>query len=197
MTQLLTEKQINIGVQIILDGGLVAFQTETVYGLAADASNKAAIQKVYEAKNRPIDKQLVLQFASVKAACAYFPNDIDDVTLKLLKKFRVGLTVVLPNDTAVRIPANKFAKRFLRACGIPLVVTSANISAQPSTKTWNAVYDDLNGRIDAIFMSKPSKVGTPSTIVQVASSNEQRAIKVLRDGAISRKKLAKILPVMT
>jgi L-threonylcarbamoyladenylate synthase len=185
MTQLLTEKQIDIGVRIIKDGGLVAFQTETVYGLAGDASNKSAVQKIFEAKNRPIEKQLVLQFASIKDVCAHFPNDVDEVSLKLLKKFRVGLTVVLPNGTAVRIPANPFAKKFLRACGIPLVVTSANTSAQPSTTTWNAVYDDLNGRIDAIFMSKPSKVGTPSTIVKI----ENGEIKILRQGAIPARKL--------
>jgi len=187
VTQLLTEKQIQTGVQIIRDGGLVAFQTETVYGLAADASNQNAIQKIYEAKNRPMDKQLVLQFADIHSAHAHFPNDIDAGTRRLLKKFKVGLTVVLANGTAVRIPANKFAKKFLRACETPLVVTSANTSAQPSTTTWNAVYDDLNGRIDAIFMSRPSKLGKPSTIIKIENGD----IKILREGAVPEKTLVK------
>ena len=187
MTQLLTEKQIQTGIQIIRNGGLVAFQTETVYGLAADAGNKSAIQKIYEAKNRPMDKQLVLQFASIKALRAHFPNDVDEITLNILKKFRVGLTMVLPNSTAVRIPANKFAQKFLKACGAPLVVTSANTSSCPSAVTWNAVYDDLNGRVDAIFMSKPSKVGKPSTIIKI----ENGKIIILRDGAIPAQKFAK------
>ena len=185
MTQLLTEKQLNIAAQIIKAGGLVAFRTETVYGLGADADNSEAVKKIYAAKNRPQEKQLVMQFASLKDLKEHFPNIVDTTTQKIFKKFKVGLTVVLPNDIAVRIPADKFAKKFLRACGVPLVVPSANTSGAPPPTTWNAVYDDLNGRIDAILMSKPCKLGVPSTIIKI----ENGKVKILREGAIPAYKL--------
>jgi len=185
VTKLLTEKQIHDAAQIIRNGGLVAFRTETVYGLGANALNPTAAQKIFIAKNRPPEKHLVMMFPSLKHALAHFPNDIDATHQKLFKKFRKGLTVILPNGQGVRIPSDPVAKKFLRTCAVPLFVTSANLSDQPSPTTWQEVHVALDDRVDAIIMSKPCKLGKESTIIKI----EKDQIKILRQGAISADKL--------
>ena len=209
MSQLLNEKQLKAGVQIIRDGGLVAVRTETVYVLCADALNEAAVRKVFAAKNRPLKKALSIQFPSIKAMVEFFPA-MDTATLSVFKSSKSGLTVVLPKpvfksavkpiatsvlaggDTvAVRIPSDKFMCKFLRACGVPLAVPSANTSGMPFKRSWQEVNDDLGKRIDAIFTSKPCKLGVESTVVQLVTEKGTTLIKILRAGAIPPEKLTK------
>lgn len=163
----------------LADGGLVAFPTETVYGLGADATNSDAVARLYEAKGRPAFNPLIAHVDSVAAAreIAIF----DEKSLKLAQAFWPGpLTLVLRKsgackvsdlataglDTiAVRVPVHPVARELLRAFGKPVVAPSANISGHVSPTTAQHVDSDLNGRIDLIVDGGPVNVGVESTIV--------------------------------
>ena len=150
--------------QLIRSGQLVAFPTETVYGLGANALDLDAVGKVYAAKGRPSDNPLIVHIAS--------PDDIGKVALyvpdkakAVIEKFMPGsVTVVMPkrpeipdcvtgglNTVAVRIPSHPVALRFLQACRVPVCAPSANTSTRPSPTCAMHVYDDLNGKIAAIL----------------------------------------------
>jgi len=186
-TLLLSENEIPVAAQILRDGGLVAFRTETVYGLGALATSPASIKKIFTAKNRPAEKQLVWQFPNLRAACAYFGDAIDTAHKNLFKAFPHGLTVIISNGIGVRIPSDPIARRVLRECAVPLVVTSANTSGNQSPTTWQQVKAELDGKIDAIVMSKPCQLGVPSTIVKITTGK----IEILRQGALTPEILAK------
>ena len=160
-------------------GGLVAFPTETVYGLGADATNAAAIARLYLAKGRPSFNPLIAHVAAIDAArnIARFNQDAE----RLAKKFWPGpLTLVLPKtatcdvaelataglDTiAVRVPSHPFAQRLVAAFGKPVVAPSANRSGYVSPTTAAHVRSDLAGRIDMIADGGPTEVGVESSIV--------------------------------
>ncbi|MBN8980825.1 MAG: threonylcarbamoyl-AMP synthase [Rhizobiales bacterium] len=163
----------------LADGGLVAFPTETVYGLGADATNAEAIARLYEAKGRPSFNPLIAHVSDLAAAKAI--ARFDEKSLRLAKTFWPGpLTLVLPKtddcaicdlataglDTiAVRVPAHPIALDILRALGKPVVAPSANISGHVSPTTAAHVMADLNERIDMIVDGGPVSVGVESTIV--------------------------------
>ena len=161
------------------DGGLVAFPTETVYGLGADATNARAVARLYEAKGRPAFNPLIAHVSDLQAArqIARF----DETSLRLAGAFWPGpLTLVLPKAAgcpvsdlatagletiAVRVPAHPVARDILRAFGKPVVAPSANISGHVSPTTAEHVFGDLDGRIDLIVDGGPVSVGVESTIV--------------------------------
>lgn len=204
MTKLLKESDMAQGVAIIKQGGLVAFRTETVYGLGADATNDNAVKKIFIAKSRPQTNPLIVHFHSLKHLKSYI-----DVPQEILPLFRVkgALTVVLKKgdcnisqfvtggqDTvACRIPACGFAKKFIKAAGVPIAAPSANTSTRPSPTRWQDVYDDLNNRIEAIFMGGQTKIGVESTVVLWSGGK----INILRQGGVDANTLEKItkLPV--
>ncbi|NGX98584.1 MAG: threonylcarbamoyl-AMP synthase, partial [Candidatus Afipia apatlaquensis] len=160
-------------------GGLVAFPTETVYGLGADATNARAVARLYEAKGRPSFNPLIAHVGDLQAArrIARF----DDRSLRLAEAFWPGpMTLVLPKASgcpvsdlatagletvAVRVPAHPIAHEILRAFGKPIVAPSANISGHVSPTTAEHVFGDLSGRIDLIVDGGPVSVGVESTIV--------------------------------
>jgi L-threonylcarbamoyladenylate synthase len=184
------------------DGGLVAFATETVYGLGADAGNAAAIARLYQAKGRPAFNPLIAHVADLAAArrIAVF----DDRALQLAESFWPGpLTLVLPRapgcpvaelataglDTvAIRIPAHPLALALLRAFGGAVVAPSANLSGHVSPTTAAHVYSDLAGRIDLILDGGPVRVGVESTIV---GCFEQPML--LRPGGLPREAIERVL----
>ncbi len=161
------------------DGGLVAFPTETVYGLGADASNAGAIARLYEAKGRPAFNPLIAHVGDLEAAQRI--ADFDAQAILLAEAFWPGpLTLVLPKapgcavadlataglDTiAVRVPAHPIARGILRAFGGPVVAPSANLSGHVSPTTAAHVQSDLEGRIDLIVDGGAVEVGVESTIV--------------------------------
>jgi len=163
----------------LADGGLVAFPTETVYGLGADATDAEAIARLYEAKGRPSFNPLIAHVSDLAAAKAI--ARFDEKSLRLAKTFWPGpLTLVLPKtdncavcdlataglDTiAVRVPAHPIALDILRALGKPVVAPSANISGHVSPTTAAHVMADLKGRIDLIVDGGAVSVGVESTIV--------------------------------
>ena len=201
ITKLLKESQLKEAAAIIKAGGTVAFRTETVYGLGADAGNPDAVKKIYLAKARPPTNPLIIHFHSIAHLRSHFPNTPDDI-LRLLTRVKQALTIVLPlpegstiapialagNKTvAVRIPACKLARKFIKLCGTPLAAPSANTSTRPSPTRWTDVYDDLNQRIDAIIMSKPSTVGLESTVVFPNNGT----LSVLRQGGVNLLELSR------
>ena len=184
-------------------GGIVAFPTETVYGLGANVFDGRAIAKVFAAKRRPNDNPLIAHVGSVeqikhlvseitpnaqKFIEAFFPAPL---TLVLLKAARVPFIATANLETiGVRMPKNESALEFLRASGMPLVAPSANLSGRPSPTTWQAVYEDLNGRIDCILQGATTEIGLESTVVDCTSG----VPLILRAGAITLEQLQTIEP---
>lgn len=183
-------------------GGLIAFPTETVYGLGADATDARAVARLYEAKGRPSFNPLIAHVGDLQAA-----RDIarfDERSLHLAETFWPGpLTLVLPKtkgcpvsdlataglDTiAVRVPAHPVARDILRAFGRPVVAPSANISGHVSPTTAAHVFGDLAGRIDLIIDGGPVSVGVESTIVGCFETP-----LLLRPGGIPRADIERVL----
>lgn len=183
---------------ILKNGGLVAFPTETVYGLGADFLNEKAVKNIYAAKGRPSDNPLIVHIAD-KDAIYELASEIPDNAKKLAAKFWPGpLTMIMKKsemvpkyitgglDTvAVRMPANAIALELIKRSGVYVAAPSANLSGKPSTTTAEHVINDLKGRIDMIIASKESQVGIESTIVDVSGD----VPIILRPGAITREML--------
>ena len=203
-TQILTagEPAVAAAARALEGGGLVAFPTETVYGLGADATNPAAIARLYEAKGRPAFNPLISHVRDLPAAekIARF----DATAIALSKAFWPGpLTLVLPKtkdcpvaelataglDTiAIRLPAHPVAREILRAFGGPVVAPSANLSGHVSPTTAAHVQSDLAGRIDLIVDGGPVEVGVESTIVGCFD-----APMLLRPGGVPRGEIERVL----
>ena len=163
----------------LAEGGLVAFPTETVYGLGADATNAAAVARLYQAKGRPAFNPLIAHIRDIEAARQI--AQFDAPAMALAEAFWPGpLSLVLPKskgcvvadlataglDTiAIRVPAHPVAREILRAFGGPVVAPSANLSGHVSPTTAAHVQTDLGGRIDLVVDDGPVEVGVESTIV--------------------------------
>lgn len=180
--------------EIIRQGGLVVFPTETVYGLGADATNAQAAEKIYRAKGRPSDNPLIIHIAGPRDAETYaFTNS---TYYLLAEHFMPGpLTVILPaKDTvplttrgglptvAVRCPSHPVANAFIRLCGVPVAAPSANLSGSPSPTNMEHVRDDMNGRVNMILDGGSSDFGLESTIVSIAQDG---SLTLLRPGRIT------------
>ena len=178
---------------IIKSGGLVAFPTETVYGLGADATRKDAALKIYSAKGRPSDNPLIIHISRAEDAEGYAYTS--PLYYKLARAFMPGpLTVILPkkdtipsevtgglDSVAVRCPSHEIARALISAAGVPIAAPSANISGSPSPTSASHVISDMNGKIDAIIDGDECEIGLESTIVKLEGS---KAI-LLRPGAIT------------
>jgi L-threonylcarbamoyladenylate synthase len=197
-----SEAAVAVAARSLRDGGLVAFPTETVYGLGADAGNASAIARLYEAKGRPAFNPLIAHVGDLAAAQKIARFDAQ-ATL-LAQAFWPGpLTLVLPKapgcavadlataglDTiAVRVPAHRIAREILRAFGGPVVAPSANLSGHVSPTTAAHVRNDLAGRIDLIIDGGAVEVGVESTIVGCFE-----APMLLRPGGLPRGEIERVL----
>ena len=187
----------------IKSGGLVAFPTETVYGLGADALNPVACAKIFQAKNRPREDPLIVHIAD-KEDLFKVAREVYKVTLDLIDEFWPGpLTVVLKKqevipdivtgglDTiAVRMPNHKIALNLIREAQTPIAAPSANIFGRPSPTTAQHVLEDLDGKIDLIIDSGNTAIGVESTIVDLT----QDPFCVLRPGGVGIEELRRIIP---
>ena len=186
---------ISLAGNIIKSGGLVAFPTETVYGLGANALDPEAVSKIYLAKGRPSDNPLILHVSDIaQAESLVFMND---KARMLAKKFWPGaLTLVLPakdivplktrgglETAAIRCPDNLIALELIKSSGVPIAAPSANISGRPSPTDSESVYHDMNGKIDLILDSGPVRVGIESTVIDISDPNR---VLLLRPGGMSR-----------
>ena len=191
--------------EFVKDGGIVAFPTETVYGLAASIFDEAAIRRVFEAKRRPCDNPLIAHISSVEQI-QKLVTESTEISEILIKKFFPGpLTVVLKKSESVpeiatagldtigiRMPRNELANQFIAASGVPLVAPSANVSGRPSPTNWQAVFEDLNGRIDCILQGDPTEIGLESTVVDCTVDPP----RLLRTGAVSIEQLREVVPTI-
>src|SRR5258706_3589300 len=199
-TQILPATEIQSALEVLQDGGLVAFPTDTVYGLGALAFNNHAIESIYTAKDRPIEKAIPVLIGNVDTLDVV-AQDIPKMARLFASQFGPGpLTCVVPkkgtlppaisaiSSVAVRIPDHKDALALLRAAG-PMAVTSANISGTPSPCTAQQVFEQLNGRIPLILDGGKTPGGIASTIVDCTENKP----KILREGPISLQDLLSIM----
>ena len=194
--------KIKIAAEEIKKGNLVAFPTETVYGLGADALNKKAVAKIFQAKERPFNDPLIAHIADIKELYR-LSTQVPPVALKLAKAFWPGpLTLVLKKselvsgivtadlDTvAVRMPADNIALSLIREAKTPIAAPSANLFGKTSPTTAQHVVDDLGGKIEMIIDGGKTKVGVESTVLDVTVE----PVQVLRAGGISVEKLKEII----
>jgi L-threonylcarbamoyladenylate synthase len=197
-----TTEDIDIAARIIRDGGLVAFPTETVYGLGADALNAEAVAAIYWAKGRPSDNPTIVHISSI--------DDLEKLTYtvtadmrRLMDAFWPGpMTMIVvrrdivPNVTTgnldtvgIRMPDNQVALELIRRSGCVIAAPSANISGKPSPTTAQHVMDDLEGRIDAVIFSKPCRVGIESSVIDMTGDVPM----ILRPGIITQADFEKAL----
>lgn len=196
-------RRLNELADLIKGGQLVAIPTETVYGLACNGLDKKAIEKVFIAKNRPMDNPLILHISDLE--------DIDRLVIGLkeedkaiIEKLWPGpLTVVLKksdlvpdeisgglDSVAIRMPDKKLTRELIRLCGLPLAAPSANLSTKPSPTKLSDVLEDMDGRIDAILDGGESGIGLESTVVDLTSEKKT----ILRPGYYTREFLQDYWP---
>lgn len=190
--------KINEAAAYIRRGEVVAFPTETVYGLGANACDENAVKKIFTAKGRPSDNPLIVHVATIEQA--EMVAEVNDVARKLMETFWPGpLSIVLPKKpgiavnvtagqptVAVRMPNHPVALALIKAAGVPIAAPSANLSGKPSPTTGQHVYNDLCGKIPCILGAEDAQVGVESTVIQVC----QKPCVLLRPGAITKEQLA-------
>lgn len=195
------KKQVGKGIAILRQGGIVAYPTDTVYGLGASMTSHKAVGRIYQVKQRPPDLALPLLVANV-SQIEELSETVPEVARKLISKFLPGaLTIVLPASpsvpdiitaggatVAVRIPAHPIPLALIDGTGTPLVGTSANVSGRPSPLTASEVYDQLGDEVDLIIDDGEPCPGTASTIVNIIGE----ALVILREGTISREEIEKV-----
>ena len=202
MQTTLTESP-EVAASFIRSGGLVAFPTETVYGLGANLFDPIAVKRIFEAKLRPADNPLIAHIGDIDQI-ELVAADIPEFARMFMEEFFPGpLTLVLPKTEkvpkaatagletiGVRMPSHALAIEFLRACGTPVAAPSANLSGKPSPTTWQAVVEDLTGRIDCILQGNPTDIGIESTVVDCTSE----VPLVLRSGGVTLEQLRAVVP---
>ncbi len=195
-------QQIAFCALVLKKGGVVAFPTETVYGLGADGLNPKAIKKIFQAKKRPADNPLIFHIAD-KNDIYKFARDVPKVAERLIEKFWPGpLTLVLKkssiipkiatgglNTIAIRMPSNRIAISLIQSIEHPIVAPSANLFGKPSPTIAKHVMDDMNGKINAIIDGGKTRIGLESTVVDLTTKTPI----LLRPGGISISDLKKII----
>ncbi len=202
-TKIIQPQDIEVAVALIQAGELVAFPTETVYGLGADATNEAAVKKVYQAKGRPSDNPLIVHVAQLKTVFEYVDNFPENAQ-EIVRKFWPGpLTIILPvkkdrlspfvtgglSTAAFRMPNNEITLRFINKVGVPLVGPSANTSGRPSPTTAQHVFHDLKGKIAGIIDGGAAEVGIESTVLDFT----EKTPIILRPGAITHAQIEAVI----
>lgn len=199
-TEIVPASKISRALAVLQSGGIVAFPTDTVYGLGAPAFDNAAIESIYIAKSRPLEKAIPILIGDL-SALEEIGFDIPNMALRFAARFMPGpLTCVIPKKptlpravsaaatVAVRIPNHPDALALLRAAG-PMAVTSANISGAPNPLTAQDVYDQLHGRIPLILDGGKTPGGIPSTLVDCTGEEPV----ILREGPITLENLISAL----
>jgi L-threonylcarbamoyladenylate synthase len=204
-TKNLSSEQLDIGADLLRQGECVAFPTETVYGLGANALDEKAVAKIFIAKGRPADNPLIVH-CHEQAQIDALVVDWSGETQVLMDKFWPGpLTLVLPKSSAVppivtgglrsvaiRIPDHPVALALIKAAGIPVAAPSANISGKPSPTRAEHVWQDMRGRIPAIIDGGATGWGLESTVLDCRSL----PFRLLRPGGITVEQLREFVPVL-
>lgn len=194
-------KDISLASKYIIDGEIVVFPTETVYGIGADATNKEAVDKIFKAKKRPADNPIIVHICDIEMLNKV-ATDIGEIEKKLIEKFWPGpLSIIFKSmdciphnvtaglDTvSVRMPSNKVALELIRACNKPIAAPSANISSRPSGTCVEDIYDELESSVSYFIDGGNTEVGIESTVVQVIDG----VVNILRPGKISIEDILKV-----
>lgn len=196
------KKNVATAAEVIKNGGVVAFPTETVYGLGANALDERAVEKIFLAKGRPNDNPLIVHVYSksqIKQIACDLSKDAEKIidkllpgslTLVLKKRSCIPSNVTAGLDTvAVRMPKSREAREFIKACGVPIAAPSANRSGRPSPTTAEQVAEDMDGRLPVILSGKPCRVGIESTVLDLTGDNP----KILRPGIVSATAIEKVI----
>ncbi len=195
-------EKICIAANFIKKGGLVAFPTETVYGLGADALNPKAVLSLFKAKKRPLDNPPIVHVGNAKDIQRLVKN-VPPKAERLMKKFWPGpltlifkRSIIVPDVTvagldtiAIRMPKHNVALALIRKSGCPIAAPSANLAGKPSPTSAKHVLDDLNGRIDAVLDAGPTCIGVESTVLDLTVDPPQ----ILRPGGTSYEVLKEVL----
>ncbi len=205
MTQVLkpTSEALSKAAELIKNGEVVAFPTETVYGLGADARNPEAINKIFAAKGRPQDNPLIVHIAALTDIDKVIEGPMPPHALKLAKAFWPGpLTMILPkgkdislqctarlDSVGVRLPANETARALIRLSGAPIAAPSANTSGKPSPTCARHVLDDMDGRIPLILDGGACRVGVESTVIDARTE----PVRILRPGGVTPQMICDVL----
>lgn len=188
--------------EILSGGGILAFPTETVYGLGANALDGASVAKIFAAKGRPADNPLIVHIAASGALSA-LAREIPEKARRLAEAFWPGpLTMIvkkspaLPDETTagldtvgVRMPAHPVASALIQACGFPVAAPSANRSGKPSPTKARYVRQDMDGRADGIILSEDSGVGVESTVINMTAEPPV----ILRPGMITKNMIEAVI----
>jgi L-threonylcarbamoyladenylate synthase len=203
LTHRYTLDQLDAAAASLRSGGIVAFPTETVYGLGANALDEKAISRVFEAKGRPQDNPLIVHIAD-EAMLDQVVQSTSDIARRLIQRHWPGpLTLLFPKSdripssvtaglatVAVRMPEDRVARELIRLAGVPIVAPSANQSGHPSATTWQAVIEDLDGRIDGVVCGPSTRIGLESTVLDCVHA----PARILRHGAIDMQTLRESVP---
>lgn len=195
-------EKINQVAEILKQGGIVVFPTETVYGIGADCFNSEAVERIYEIKNRPREKAISVLISNLEMVND-LAIDISKEERKIMEKFFPGpLTIILKKsnkvsnivtagkDTVgVRMPENEIALKLIELVGKPLATPSANLSGEPSGIELNQIMKSFGEKVDYYIDGGKSKLAMPSTIVKV----ENGKIHILREGVITKEDIEKVL----
>ena len=178
-------KHIEAAAQALRMGELVAFPTETVYGLGARRDDTKAIEQIYEVKNRPEEKWLTLMIADPEDVKKYVEH-ISDTAKRLMSLFWPGaLAIIFPlkngSDISIRLPDNAAARDLIRTVKLPIVTTSANISGHPSATDAQQVLVDLGGKIYMILDGGSTRLRSHSTVLKI----KEDTIEIIRHGIIT------------
>ena len=189
-----TKENIKLAGRVIAEGGLVAFPTETVYGLGANALDPDAVKRVYEAKGRPSDNPMIVHISRAsdigqltRMLSPDIVNVIDNfwpgpLTIVVKRKPNVPLTTTGGLETVgVRLPDNKIARDLIEASGVPIAAPSANLSGKPSPTKVEHVIEDLDGKVDIILKGDDCRVGIESTVLDMSGDE----LMILRPGLIT------------
>ena len=186
----------------IKQGGVVVFPTETVYGIGANGLSENAVKRIYEVKQRPLNKPISL-LVNGTDMINEIAQDITDLEKALIREFFPGpLTIILKkkdivpnivtansNTVGVRMPSNEIALKLIEYAGVPIATPSANISGKPSGTNMEDIMKDFEGKVDYFVDDGPSKIGISSTIVQVIDGVPH----ILRQGKITEEQIMNIV----
>lgn len=185
------EKVIRLGARILREGGLVAFPTETVYGIGANCLDEKALERLYKVKNRPVNKPFTIHISHVdsirEAQC-----EITKFAEKLIKTFWPGpLTIIFKFENGklgFRMPANSVAKALISKSGVPVAAPSANISGDKPPTNAKDIIRTMEGKIDLILDAGETEHGEESTIVDTSVT----PYKIVRSGALREEKINEV-----
>ena len=194
-------EELKIPAKIIKEGGIVIFPTETVYGIGTNGLNKEAIKKLYEVKQRPLNKPISLLVSNIEMVNQVAKN-ISKLEYKIMQNFFPGpLTIILEkkdivpdiltantNTVGIRMPSGEIARKLIEYAGVPIATPSANISGKPSGTNIKDIQKDFEGKVDCFIDNGESKLGIPSTIVRVINNE----VHILRQGSISTEQIKAI-----